>query len=93
MINSNIAAAVGHRGLPSSNHPGGVVAAYCDGHTAFLKDSMSPWVYAQLVTSDSQWIITGGTVSYTTNSAWGNEWLRTYSSGTAAYILSESDIQ
>jgi prepilin-type N-terminal cleavage/methylation domain-containing protein/prepilin-type processing-associated H-X9-DG protein len=38
--------------LPSSNHPGGVVASYCDGHTAFLQDSIAPQVYGQLLTSN-----------------------------------------
>jgi prepilin-type processing-associated H-X9-DG protein len=34
---------------PSSNHPGGVVAAFADGHTVFLRDSLSRQVYAQLL--------------------------------------------
>ena len=44
-------AAPGFRSQPSSNHPGGVVTAFCDGHTAFVKDSISYYVYAQLLTS------------------------------------------
>ena len=39
----------GFRSQPSSNHPGGVVAAFCDGHTAFLKDSMNRDVYANVL--------------------------------------------
>lgn len=39
--------------FPSSNHPGGVVTAFCDGHTAFIKESVSRDVYGQLLTSDS----------------------------------------
>jgi prepilin-type N-terminal cleavage/methylation domain-containing protein len=39
--------------FPSSNHPGGVVAAFCDSHVMFLKDSITPTVYAQLMTSKS----------------------------------------
>jgi len=90
-INSITGSAVGNLGLPSSNHPGGVVVAYSDGHTVFLKDTVSPWVYAQLVTSDSQW---DGT-AYATNSAWAREWLRQYvaAGNTAPYILSEADLQ
>jgi prepilin-type N-terminal cleavage/methylation domain-containing protein len=38
---------------PSSNHPAGVVAAFCDGHTTFLKDSLASHVYAQLMTSNN----------------------------------------
>lgn len=36
---------------PSSSHPGGVMAVFCDGHAAFLRESMSPTVYSQLLTS------------------------------------------
>ena len=43
-------AAPGYWSQPTSNHPGGVVAAFCDGHTAFLKDSLGPVVYANLLT-------------------------------------------
>jgi prepilin-type N-terminal cleavage/methylation domain-containing protein/prepilin-type processing-associated H-X9-DG protein len=37
--------------FPSSNHPGGVMAVFCDGHTIFLKDSITPQAYAHLMTS------------------------------------------
>ena len=40
--------------MPSSNHPGGVVAAFCDSHVIFLKDSVSEDVYRQLMTSKTQ---------------------------------------
>ena len=36
---------------PSSRHKGGVVAAFCDGHTKFLSEKIAPWVYCQLMTS------------------------------------------
>ena len=39
--------------LPSSGHPGGVVVGFCDGHTIFLKDSIEPRVYAQLLTANT----------------------------------------
>lgn len=42
----------GADGLPSSNHSGGVVVAFCDGHIIFLKDTIEPHVYAQLLSSD-----------------------------------------
>jgi prepilin-type N-terminal cleavage/methylation domain-containing protein/prepilin-type processing-associated H-X9-DG protein len=44
--------APGFHSQPSSNHAGGVVTAFCDGHTAFIKDSVQARVYAQLLTSN-----------------------------------------
>ncbi|MEI8228401.1 MAG: DUF1559 domain-containing protein [Planctomycetota bacterium] len=67
----------GQINLPSSNHPGGVVVAFCDGHTGFLKDSLSSSVYANLL----NW----------NNAAASNPPGRTWVSGTA--ILSEGDFQ
>jgi prepilin-type N-terminal cleavage/methylation domain-containing protein/prepilin-type processing-associated H-X9-DG protein len=46
---------------PSSNHPGGVVVAFCDGHTMFLRDTVSADVYAQLITSKSETATLGST--------------------------------
>ncbi len=39
-------------GFPSSNHPGGVNAAFMDGSVTFITDQISPVVYAQIMTSD-----------------------------------------
>lgn len=73
------------QGLPSSNHTGGVVVAFCDGHVIFLKDTIEPQVYAQLITSDSsKW--NSSTNVYATNSARANSWF----SGTK-YTLDEAD--
>lgn len=59
------------QGFPSSNHAGGVVVAFCDGHIIFLKDTIEPRVYAQLITSDSsKW----NTNRYATNSDRANSW-------------------
>jgi len=52
VINSGSAAALGFFSQPSSNHPGGAVAAFCDGHTEFLKESLRASVYAQLMSWD-----------------------------------------
>jgi prepilin-type processing-associated H-X9-DG protein len=38
--------------FPSSRHPGGINAAFCDGHIVFLSESISPRVYAMLMTSN-----------------------------------------
>jgi len=58
---------------PSSNHPGGVMAAFCDGHTRFIKDSVSRDVYAQLLTSDSTW--EPSATAYMSNSPRTRTWL------------------
>lgn len=40
---------------PSSFHRGGVVVAFCDGRTAFLKNDLQPYEYAQLLTWRTRW--------------------------------------
>ncbi len=40
--------------FPSSNHPGGVNAAFCDGHVLFLKSSVDITTYVQMMTSNSE---------------------------------------
>jgi prepilin-type N-terminal cleavage/methylation domain-containing protein len=37
---------------PASNHPGGVCVTYCDGHTAFIGESIQYYIYATLMTSN-----------------------------------------
>ena len=81
--------------FPSSNHPAGVMVAFCDGHTMFLNDAIAVHVYAQLVSTDSKWSANGspigessGSGAYTTNSRRMNDWLET---PTPPYSLSESD--
>ncbi len=39
---------------PSSNHPGGVLAAYADGHVAFLRQEIAYHVYQQLITPNGR---------------------------------------
>jgi prepilin-type N-terminal cleavage/methylation domain-containing protein/prepilin-type processing-associated H-X9-DG protein len=73
---------------PSSNHPGGVVVTFCDGHTEFLRDSIAPHVYAQLVTSDSKFAVG----AYTTNSPLVNGWL-TSAGAPIPYTLNEGDFR
>ena len=51
---------------PSSNHADGVVVAFCDGHTAFLANTLQPYEYGQLVTPKSRW---QGTTNKTNSTA------------------------
>ena len=39
---------------PASNHPDGVIVAFCDGHTQFLLDNIDYRVYQHLMTPDSR---------------------------------------
>ena len=60
IINSGAAHAnPGTRSQPSSNHPGGAVVAFCDGHTGFLKDSLTSSVYAQLLITNNSAVTSG----------------------------------
>jgi prepilin-type N-terminal cleavage/methylation domain-containing protein/prepilin-type processing-associated H-X9-DG protein len=77
---------VSFESVPSSKHPGGVIAAFCDGHVQYVKDSISPWVYAQLLTSESKW--NAGTSTYATNSSNVNATLKL---GPQPYKLNEGD--
>ncbi len=77
IINSPSAGPPGFSSQPSSNHPGGAVTAFCDGHTAFVKDSIAKHVYAQLLSSD------GSAASALSNTTWG----------AGSYILRDSDYQ
>lgn len=78
---------VGQIVTPSSNHPGGVVVAFCDGHTGFLKDSLAATVYAQLLSwnHSSATTTSGGLPASTVYSAWGLN--------SASPPLSEGDFQ
>lgn len=48
-INASLDQAEGEAPWPSSFHPGGVNVIFCDGHAAFLKDTISGPAYAALV--------------------------------------------
>jgi prepilin-type N-terminal cleavage/methylation domain-containing protein/prepilin-type processing-associated H-X9-DG protein len=76
--------AVGQVTSPSSNHPGGVVVAFCDGHTGFLKDSLGASVYAQLLSWNHLFAssASGGLPASTVYNAWS-----------ATNPLSEGDFQ
>jgi prepilin-type N-terminal cleavage/methylation domain-containing protein/prepilin-type processing-associated H-X9-DG protein len=84
-------AAIGAYGMPSSAHPGGVMAVFCDGHVQFMVDSMPTWTYTQLVTSDSRYNA-GASPAYYLNSPRVNAWLGTFT-GAAPYVLQEADFK
>lgn len=93
MINSGSATVLGYPGLPSAAHPGGVVVAFCDGHTQLVPDTVSPWVFAQLMTPDSKFDAgKPAGFKYYTNSQRVSYALETFNpAGTAPYKLSEGD--
>jgi prepilin-type N-terminal cleavage/methylation domain-containing protein/prepilin-type processing-associated H-X9-DG protein len=73
----------GESALPSSNHAGGVVAAFCDGHVSFLKESIEPHVYAQLITSASvSGSVSGRAETWQVDPATSNQ-----------YLLNEADFR
>jgi prepilin-type processing-associated H-X9-DG protein len=41
-------------GYPTSKHPGGVNAAFCDGHIVFVQENVDPAIYAMLMTSNQK---------------------------------------
>ena len=88
-INSTSTGAVGILGLPSSTHPGGVMAAFCDGHVQFIRDNITSYVYAQLVTSDSKY----NSGYYSTNSFRADSWLKLAPSPAPPYLLSEEEFR
>ena len=72
---------------PSSRHGGGVSAAFCDGHVAFLTDSLDSWVYCQLLTQNTDALEANGR-------AWG--WQRYDGDGNGTlepYLLDTEDLR
>jgi prepilin-type N-terminal cleavage/methylation domain-containing protein/prepilin-type processing-associated H-X9-DG protein len=89
LINSGTSV-VGYRMYPSSNHPGGVVAVFCDGHTAFLRQTLAPHVYAQILTPNSN----GDGGSAASGGGWNNNSprIRSFFLNNNNYLLQESDL-
>ena len=72
---------------PSSRHGGGVSAAFCDGHVAFLPDSLDVWVYCQLLTQNTEALEASGR-------AW--DWQRYDGDGNGTlepYLLDTADLR
>lgn len=61
----------GFLNMPTSQHPGSVVAAFCDGRTASLNDGLSREVYAQLLS----WNHASGTATSSTYQSWAGSYL------------------
>jgi prepilin-type N-terminal cleavage/methylation domain-containing protein len=53
VINSRTKSLNGGYGRPSSEHTGGVLVVFCDGHTRFISDALDWKVYCQLLTPNS----------------------------------------
>jgi len=53
IINSPDELLDGAWGRPSSNHPGGVVMNFCDGHTIFLRDTIDANAYCHILTPNT----------------------------------------
>ena len=61
----------GQVNMPSSNHPGGAVSAFCDGRTVFLKESLQSNTYAHLLSSNDAIAFSPSTATtYTVYRAW-----------------------
>jgi prepilin-type processing-associated H-X9-DG protein len=82
---SDPAADFGWAAQPTANHPGGVVAAFADGHTVFVKDSIRPNVYAQILTSD---YINASAVLMASGTGW---LMNPVTTGTVPYVLQDGD--
>jgi len=82
-----------HIFAPSSAHAGGVAVAFCDGHTAFLNDTMNYFVYAQLVTPRTRWKNMNGTWNNLTNSSAMYSWLLKPAPDNSPYTFDAKDLR
>jgi prepilin-type N-terminal cleavage/methylation domain-containing protein len=90
VLNSGTVPAPGMNTQPSSSHTSGVVAAFCDGHTQFIKDGIEPYVYAQLLTRKTTWNgVNCVNPGVSTGKSWANQWFSTAPS--RPYVLAETD--
>jgi prepilin-type N-terminal cleavage/methylation domain-containing protein len=71
VINNTTLAIDGAYGRPSSNHPGGVLMVFCDGHTKFIRESIDPNTYCHLLTPNTVGTLSGGTPGGLTGQAIG----------------------
>jgi prepilin-type N-terminal cleavage/methylation domain-containing protein len=69
---------------PSSQHRGGVVAVFADGHGRFLSEKIAPWVYCQMLTSNSKSISPRAT-------AW-QRYEKSAAGGFVPYIFDDGDL-
>ncbi len=74
-------AELNHHARPSSRHPGGVVATFCDGHGQFLREDIDYLVYQHLMTPHGQG---AGRALYNAGITGGSNGLPTYDTSTTA---------
>ncbi len=72
-------------GMPSSYHPGIVVAAFCDGHVTTLSDEMDQSVYLHIITPY-------GKRAYEENTGSGYAWYSTFNPATVG-VLDEAKVR
>lgn len=72
------------RRYPSSQHRGGVVAVFADGHSRFLSEKIAPWVYCQMLTVNSKVL--------TDRAAKWQRYEKTASGGFVPYIFDDQDL-
>jgi len=71
---------------PSSRHRGGVVSVFADGHARFLSEKISPWVYCQMLTSNSKVIEVNGR-------AWScQRYIKAPGESPVSYIFDDEDL-
>jgi prepilin-type N-terminal cleavage/methylation domain-containing protein/prepilin-type processing-associated H-X9-DG protein len=85
VINSTVVGQPGFQSQPSSNHPGGAVMAFCDGHTEFAKDALRTAVYAQLLSWNDAGANAAGSTAYSAYLGW------TGAGNTGYRVLNEGD--
>jgi prepilin-type N-terminal cleavage/methylation domain-containing protein/prepilin-type processing-associated H-X9-DG protein len=72
VINNTTAAIDGAYGRPSSSHPGGVIMAFCDGHTVFIRESVDVNTYCHLLTPNTVGTLSSSTPGGATRGAMGS---------------------
>jgi prepilin-type N-terminal cleavage/methylation domain-containing protein len=70
---------------PSSQHRGGVVAVFADGHGRFLSEKIAPWVYCQMLSSNSK--------SISDRAKFWQRYEKSAAGGFVPYIFDDGDLK